>query len=131
MIEGVQYPSETIYMPHYINHAVYNLDNTVAVGDNPFFNTAIEESALELCRDGRNAYGQVKDFEIYLHKGALKIFTLLNDFQIYIIYIHVIENITILTFFILGFFTKRDLRRYSDVIGQIKKMPIHETNFKV
>ena len=96
MIEGVQYPSETIYMPHYINHAVYNLDKTVAVGDNPFFNTAIEESALELCRDGRSTYGHIKDFEIYLHKGAFKIFTLLNYFRIYIIQIHVIENITII-----------------------------------
>ena len=94
MIEGVQYPSETIYMPHYINHAVYNLDKTVAVGDNPFFNTAIEESALELSREGRSTYGHIKDFEIYLHKGVLKIFTLLNYFRIYII--HVIENITII-----------------------------------
>ena len=82
MIEGVQYPSETICMPHHINHAVYNLDKTVAVGDNPFFNTAIEESAFELCRDGRNAYGYIKDFEIYLHKGDVKIFTLPNYFRI-------------------------------------------------
>ena len=84
MIEGVQYPSETIYMPHHINHAVYNLDKTVAVGDNPFFNTAIEEAAFELCRDGRTTYGYIKDFEIYLHKGDLKIFTLPNYFLIYL-----------------------------------------------
>ena len=82
VIEGVQYPSETIYMPHYINHAVYNLDKTVAVGDNPFFNTAIEESALELSREGRSTYGHIKDFEIYLYQGVLKISTLLNYFRI-------------------------------------------------
>ena len=102
MIEGVQYPSETIYMPHYINHAVYNLDKTVAVGDNPFFNTAIEESALELCRDGRSTYGHIKDFEIYLHKGVLKIFTLLNYFRI----IHLIENITIIIILYFRIFHK-------------------------
>ena len=97
MIEGVQYPSETVYIPHYINHAVYNLDKTVAVGDNPFFNTAIEESAFEMCRDGRNAYGHIKDFEIYIHKGYIKIFTLLNYLYIYItIQIHLIENIIII-----------------------------------
>ena len=35
-------------MPHYMPHAVYNLDETIAVGDNPFFSAAIEESAFEL-----------------------------------------------------------------------------------
>ena len=35
-------------MPHYTHHAVYNLDETVAVGDNPFFSTAIEEAAFRL-----------------------------------------------------------------------------------
>ena len=35
-------------MPNYQAHAVYNLDETVAVGDNPFFTTAIEESAFQL-----------------------------------------------------------------------------------
>ena len=44
----MQSPGETIYMPNYQAHAVYNLDETVAVGDNPFFNTAIEESAFDL-----------------------------------------------------------------------------------
>ena len=33
-------------MPHYTPHAVYNLEETVAVGDNPFFTSAIEEAAM-------------------------------------------------------------------------------------
>ena len=59
-------------MPHYMSHAVYNLDQTVAVGDNPFYNTAIEESAFQLlANDGHNGYSYIEDSHIYLHKGAL------------------------------------------------------------
>ena len=72
MIEGVQSRSETIYMPHYTNHAVYNLDKTVAVGDNPFYSTAIEQSVFDLYRDGNNAYSYIRD-KIYLHKGKQKV----------------------------------------------------------
>ena len=71
VIEGVQYPTETIYMPHHSNHAVYNLDQTVAVGDNPFYSNAIEESALELFRKGHNRFSYIKNFKIYLHEGVL------------------------------------------------------------
>ena len=56
-------------MPHYTNHAVYNLDQTIAVGDNPFYNTAIEESAFQLFRNGINPYSYIQDFQIHLHKG--------------------------------------------------------------
>ena len=70
VIEGVQFRSETIYMPHYMNHAVYNLDQTVAVGDNPFYDTAIEESALQLFEKGSNGYSKINDSRILLHKGA-------------------------------------------------------------
>ena len=76
IIEGVQHPSETIYMPHYTNHAVYNLDQTIAVGDNPFYNTAIEESAFQLFRNGMNPYSYIKDFQIHLYKGINKIYKL-------------------------------------------------------
>ena len=48
LTEWVQNPGEVVYMPHYTPHAVYNLDETVAVGDNPFYTTAIEEAAFEL-----------------------------------------------------------------------------------
>ena len=71
-IEGVQYRSETIYMPHFINHAVYNLDQTVAVGDNPFYNTAIEESAFQLFKDDDryNEFSRIEDFRINLQPGS-------------------------------------------------------------
>lgn len=73
VIEGVQHYSETVYMPHYINHAVYNLDQTVAVGDNPFYSTAIEESAFQLFRHGRNEYSNIQGSHIYLLEGVLLI----------------------------------------------------------
>ena len=72
VIEGVQHRSETIYMPHFINHAVYNLDQTVAVTDNPFYNIAIEESAFQLFKGGNmgnNGYSLIEDSRINLHPG--------------------------------------------------------------
>lgn len=48
LVEGIQSPTETLYMPHSTHHAVYNLDETIAVGDNLLFSTAIEEAAFEL-----------------------------------------------------------------------------------
>ena len=82
IIEGVQHPSETIYMPNYINHAVYNLDKTVGIGDNPFYSTAIEESAFQLFRKGSNPYSYIEDLQILPRyypdlKGALQISKLL------------------------------------------------------
>ena len=70
VIKGVQCRSETIYMPHYMNHAVYNLDQTVAVGDNPVYDTVNEESAFQLFETGSNGYSKIKDFRILLYKGA-------------------------------------------------------------
>ena len=69
--EGVQYPGETMYMPHYIYHGVYNLDQTVAVGDNPFFSTAIEESAFEFYKNRRIGYGFINESVAYIHQGLL------------------------------------------------------------
>ena len=70
VIEGVQYRSETIYMPHYMNHAVYNLDQTVAVGDNPFYDTAIEEFAYRLFKTGSNGHSHIKDLRILPNEGT-------------------------------------------------------------
>ena len=75
VIEGVQHRSETLYMPHFINHAVYNLGETVAVTDNPFYNTAIEESAFQLFKGGNkllsgNEYSRIEDSRINLHPGS-------------------------------------------------------------
>ena len=74
VIEGVQHRSETMYIPHYMNHAIYNLDQTVAVADSPFYSTAIEESAFQLFRNGMNPYSYIKDFQIHLYKGINKIY---------------------------------------------------------
>ena len=90
VIEGVQHHSETIYMPHNTNHAVYNLDQTVAVGDNPFFNTAIEESVFNLFRKGQNAYSYIKDVNVYLDKGTFKIHMPTNQcIKIFYIKLHI------------------------------------------
>ena len=80
VIEGVQHPSETIYMPHYVNHAVYNLDQTVAVSDNPFYSSAIEESAFQLFRDGQNGYSDIKDSHIHVLKGLCKYWSYINQY---------------------------------------------------
>ena len=51
-------------MPHYAPHAVYNLDETVAVGDNPFFNTAIEEAAFVLHKTNLVAFSDITGSKI-------------------------------------------------------------------
>ena len=65
----MQSPGETIYMPNYQAHAVYNLDETVAVGDNPFFSTAIEESAFDLINRKAIEFGRLNGTEIIIHQG--------------------------------------------------------------
>ena len=69
-MEGVQYPGETMYMPHAVPHAVYNLDETIAVGDNPLFPTAIEESVFQLYNQNFNGYAYINNSKIYIHKGG-------------------------------------------------------------
>ena len=59
-------------MPNYQAHAVYNLDETVAVGDNPYFNTAIEESAFKLYLEKETPFSQLKENEIFIHEGNNK-----------------------------------------------------------
>lgn len=62
-------------MPHYTHHAVYNLDETVAIGDNPFFSTAIEESAFYLYQNKFSdfAYFNISDIpglsELFIRDG--------------------------------------------------------------
>ena len=53
-----------------MNHAVYNLDQTVAVGDNPFYDTAIEEFAYQLFKTGSNGYSHIKDLRILPNEGT-------------------------------------------------------------
>ena len=71
-MEGVQCPRETVYMPHSTPHAVYNTgDYNVAIGDNPLFPTAIEESAFQLHHLEYNGYAYINNSQIYVHKGSL------------------------------------------------------------
>ena len=69
LLEVVQSPGERIYMPNYQAHAVYNLDETVAVTDNPFFNTAIEESAFDLLDRKNIEFRLVNGTDIVIHQG--------------------------------------------------------------
>ena len=75
-------PGETLYLPHHLAHAVYNVDDSVAVGDNPFFLSAIEQSAIyknlvtldkESCRDPScphmyNKPGERKTMDLFFEK---------------------------------------------------------------
>ena len=49
-----------------MHHAVCNLDETVAVGDNPFFSTAIEESAFELYQTKFVEFAHINGPEVYI-----------------------------------------------------------------
>ena len=70
LFEGIQSPGETIYMPHYVHHAVYNLDETVAVGDNPFYNTAIDEAVFQLYKKDKDfGFAYSKESQIFIHIG--------------------------------------------------------------
>ena len=69
LYEAIQAPGETIYMPHLTGHAVYNLDETVSVGDNPYFATAIDESAFELVNKKYNVFGKIIGTEVMIQQG--------------------------------------------------------------
>ena len=56
-------------MPHFTPHAVYNLDDTVAVGDNPFYNSAIEEAAFDLTSRTQNMFSILKGSKVMVAKG--------------------------------------------------------------
>jgi ribosomal protein L16 Arg81 hydroxylase len=40
---GVQTGGDTLYMPNYIHHSVFNLEENVAVGDNYLYASSFEE----------------------------------------------------------------------------------------
>ena len=70
LIEGIQSAGETIYMPHYVYHAVYDLDDTVAVTENPFYTTAIEEAAFQLYKSPYNSgFAHINGSRILVRKG--------------------------------------------------------------
>ena len=68
IIEGIQSPGETVYVPNGAPHTVYNLDEIVSVSDNPYFDTAIEESAYLIYHQknipfGQNSYINTRKYE--------------------------------------------------------------------
>ena len=69
MLEVVQAPGETIYMPNYQAHAVYNLDETVAATGNPYYSTAIDESAFELFDKKLNWFARNNGSDIIIFDG--------------------------------------------------------------
>ena len=69
VIEWIQKPGEVVYMPNYTPHSVFNLDETVAVGDNPFYSSAIEEAAFQLCLSNRALFSLFNDTRVIVAKG--------------------------------------------------------------
>ena len=71
LVEVLQSPGETIYLPHYTHHAAYNLDETVSAGDNPFYSSAIEEVAFLIDKSKNNYTFAFSDVisEIFAQKG--------------------------------------------------------------
>ena len=74
LLEVIQKPGEVIYIPNFQVHAVYNLDETVAVADNPYFTSAVEESAFQLMykKHTRNFFGKVNGTEVLIDPGEEK-----------------------------------------------------------
>ena len=49
----LQRPGETIYMPNTVLHSVWNITPTIAIGDNPSYNTSFTE--LTVSRESENS----------------------------------------------------------------------------
>ena len=69
LTEWIQKPGEVVYMPNYTPHCVLNLDETVAVGDNPFYSSAIEEAAFELSLRNRSLFSLIDETKVIVAKG--------------------------------------------------------------
>lgn len=69
LTEAIQSPGEIVYAPNYLPHSVYNLDETVAVGDNPYFSTAIDDSAYELYHKKRVEFAQLDGTKVVFANG--------------------------------------------------------------
>ena len=69
LTEAIQAKGETIYIPHLIAHAVYNLDDTVAATAKPYYGTAIDESAFELFVKKQNWFAKDNGSHIFVFDG--------------------------------------------------------------
>ena len=67
-----------MYVPNNVPHAVYNLDETVAMNDKPYFHTAIEESAFQFFHHQKKTkkptfFARFNGTEIVINNGKLLI----------------------------------------------------------
>ena len=68
-MEGIQIAGESVYVPNGVPHTVYNLEEVVSVSDNPYFNTAIEESAYLLYHIKNNHFSHFNGTDVFVHDG--------------------------------------------------------------
>ena len=71
VLEGIQAPGETIYVPHFTPHSVYNTDEVVSVHDKPYFSTAIEESANLIFHTKYHRCCKFNGTDLIVRKGNL------------------------------------------------------------
>ena len=67
--EAIVSAGETMYIPNLIPHAVYNLDETVAVAGNPYYATAIDESAYDTLNKNRTWFSRINGSNINILEG--------------------------------------------------------------
>ena len=65
---------ETMYIPNLIPHAVYNLDETVAVAGNPYYATAIDESAYYTLNRNRTWFSRINGSNMNILEGSYSSF---------------------------------------------------------
>ena len=51
---AIQKARETLFMPHFVDHAVVNLDETLALGENLLFEPALDESVASQSKERMN-----------------------------------------------------------------------------
>ena len=63
-----------MHIPNLIPHAVYNLDETVAVAGNPYYATAIDESAYDTFNKNRTWFSKINGSIINILEGQYSSF---------------------------------------------------------
>lgn len=58
-----------MYIPNLVPHAVYNVDETVSVAWNPYYDTAIDESAYDTLFNNRTWFARVNGSNINILDG--------------------------------------------------------------
>ena len=68
----LQKPGETLYMPNMVLHSVWNVSPTVAVGDNPLYESSFDEWAGSGGAPGSDTTEWVRSRILALSKGKIK-----------------------------------------------------------